>query len=117
MIDAELQRLFPNASADLLTRNSGKITKLERGAGNAPLEKEKVQGRIGQQFLVRVTSFRRKLIDEDNLCEKYHVDLCRYSGALFGDEAGTTKIETSQIKIGKEEKERVLIQIFRINQK
>lgn len=113
-MDNDLARLFPNASPDLLARNSGKVAKLERSAGHAPLEKKKVQGQTGQRFLVRVVSYRRKLLDEDNLCEKYHVDLCRYAGCLFGDEAGTTKIETSQVKVGKGEEEKVRIEIYQI---
>lgn len=109
-----LSRIFPNASADLLARNSGKVAKLERGARHAPLEEEEVQGSTSQRFLVRVVSYRKRLLDEDNLCEKYHVDLCRYAGILFGDEAGTTKIETSQVKIGKGKEEKVRIEIYQI---
>lgn len=109
-----LRELFPNASPDLLARNSGKVTKLERGAVHEPLEAKEVEGSGSQRFLVRVVSYRKRLLDEDNLCEKFHVDLCRYSGALFGDEAGTTKIETSQIKIGKGQEEKILIEILRI---
>lgn len=85
---------------------------MERDIGNAPLEKEKVQGPDIRRFLVRITSVRKRLIDEDNLCEKYHVDLCRYAGIISGDEAGKTKIETAQRKAEKGEDEKVLIQVF-----
>jgi hypothetical protein len=110
----DLRSIFPFASPDLLARNTGKASKLERGAGHAPLEAKEVQGPTGQRFLVRVVSYRKRLLDEDNLCEKYHVDLCRYAGCLFGDEAGTTKIETSQVKVGKGEEEKVRIEIYQI---
>ena len=68
-----------------------------------------------RRFLVRVTSVRKRLLDEDNLCEKYHVDLCRYAGVLLGDEAGTTKIETGQRKAEKGETERTVIEIFEVS--
>jgi len=46
------------------------------------------------------------------LCEKYHVDLCRYAGIISGDEASKTKIETIQRKAEKGEEEQVIIDIF-----
>lgn len=110
-----ISELFSNASADFLARNTGKAAKLERDSRNAPLEKKKVQRPASQRFLIRVTSVRKRLIDEDNLCEKYAVDLCRYaSGGSFGDEAGETKIETTQRKAEKGEEEKVIIKIYNL---
>lgn len=110
-----ISELFANASPDFLARNAGKATKLERDSGDAPLEKKKVQRPASQRFLVRITSVRKRLLDEDNLCAKYHCDLCRYaSGGTFGDEAGETKIETTQRKAEKGEEESVIIEIFEI---
>lgn len=109
----ELSYLFPNSSPDFLARNSRKALKLERDSSDASLEKKKVQGRSGQKFLIRITSIRKRLIDEDNLCGKYHCDLCRYaSGGVFGDEAGKTKIEITQRKVEKGEEEKTLIEIY-----
>lgn len=112
----ELSLFFPNSSPDFLARNSRKTPKLERDSSNAPLEKKKVQGRSSQKFFIRITSIRKRLIDEDNLCGKYHCDLCRYaSGGVFGDEAGKTKIEITQRKVEKGEEEKTLIEIFLID--
>jgi hypothetical protein len=108
-------RLFPNASPDLLARNRRKAAVVERNFGDAPLEKKTVQRRAGPQFLIRVTSFRKRLIDEDNLAEKYHIDLCRYAGIIPGDEAHQTKIETAQRKIEKGETEKILIEVFALD--
>lgn len=88
------------------------VAKLESNLGNASLGAGEVQGRTGQKFLVRITSIRRRLLDEDNLCEKYHVDLCRYAGVIPDDEAGETKIEVCQKKAGKEEIERTVIEVY-----
>lgn len=105
-------RHFPNASPDLLAYNSKQVTIMERDSRDAPLGKKKVQGSTSQRILVRVTSVRKRLIDEDNLCEKYHVDLCRYAGIISGDEASKTKIETIQRKAEKGEEEQVIIEVY-----
>jgi hypothetical protein len=85
---------------------------VERDSRDAPLGKKKVQGRVGERVLVCITSVRKRLIDEDNLAEKYHVDLCRYAGIISGDEASKTKIETTQRKAQKGEEEKVIIEVF-----
>lgn len=105
-------RHFPNASIDLLSRNTSQTAIVERDSRDAPLGKKKVQGSTSQRILVRVTSVRKRLIDEDNLCEKYHVDLCRYAGIISGDEASKTKIETIQRKAEKNEEEQVIIEVY-----
>lgn len=112
----DILRLFPHASADLLARNSGPVAKLESDAKPEPLATQKVQGHSRQRFLVRVESIRARLLDEDNLCEKYHVDLLRYAGVIDGDEASQTKIEVSQRKARKGEAEHTLIEVYSITQ-
>ena len=99
-------RLFPNASPDLLSRNTSQAAVVERDSRDEPLAKKEVQRRTGERVLVRVTSVRKRLLDEDNLCEKYHVDLCRYAGVISGDEAGKTKIETTQRRLKKTKKKK-----------
>jgi len=110
----DLQSAFPNSSADFLARNTGKIAKLESDSRDAPLGEKKVQGRTGQKFHIRIKSFRKRLIDEDNLCAKYHTDLCRYAGILPDDAPGICKIEVSQVKTAKGETEKTLIEVFEI---
>lgn len=123
----ELLARFPNASPDFILRNArdaggtavqpddtGPTPKLERNSRDGAMGAVQSQEGIGRRFLVRVKSYRKRLLDEDNLCEKYHVDLCRYSGALLGDEAGRTKIEVCQEKVGSKEPERVVIEIYRL---
>lgn len=87
---------------------------LERHAGDAALGEGQAKEGDSRRYLVRITSRRRRLLDEDNLCEKPSVDCLRYAGLLLGDEAGRTKIEISQEKIGKEEREETRIQIFKL---
>jgi hypothetical protein len=104
----QIQRLLDDVSA----RYSRQVAELESNPSHAPLEAKEVQGSDRGRFLVRVTTRRKRLIDEDNLCEKYHVDLCRYAGVLFDDAPERTKIEVSQAKCKKGEPEEITIEVF-----
>lgn len=84
---------------------------VERDLRPRPLAAGKAEKGHPRKFLVRVTSFRRRLLDEDNLCEKYHVDCCRYSGLLAEDAPGQARIVTSQEKVSRKEDERTEIEI------
>lgn len=124
-----IRKLFPGATASLFAANAddselpnkserrkGEVNErspeLERNPRARTLGKSKAKDGNSKRLLVRVTSIRRRLIDEDNLCEKYVVDCCRYAGLLPGDGPGETKIEVGQRKAGKEEAEGTLIEIF-----
>lgn len=122
--------LFPNASESTIAANTDFAELPGDRAGDrketddavrAELEPSHRPRNVGKgeaekadprRFLVRVTSVRRILLDEDNLCEKYLVDCCRYSGLLPGDRPGQTKIEVSQRKAEKGETERSIVEIF-----
>src|SRR5690349_16140772 len=136
MTYAELQKYFPNRPNSFYERNASDYPRaipvvrrdagadsprdtrpapvVERRAGNGPLGKRPPKKRDTRTFLVRVTAFRVRLLDEDNLCEKYHVDCCRYSGLLPSDAAGKARIETRQEKVGSESEQRVEIVITQI---
>lgn len=77
-----------------------------------PLAKSKNEARDRGRFLVRVTSFRCRLLDEDNLCEKYVVDCCRHAGLIPEDSAGVARIEVSQEEVKDKAEEHTLIEIF-----
>ena len=114
MTKNEITRRFPNASAAFIAanldpENSGPAAVVEHDPGDASLAAKALQRRDRRQFFVRVTSFRRRLLDEDNLCAKYHVDLCRYAGAIPDDAPGQVKIEVGQVK-GKHEE--IVIEIY-----
>ena len=84
---------------------------LERAFGDAPVGASKAQEGDTRLFLIRVKSIRKRLLDEDNLSEKYHVDCCRYSGLISSDAPEKTKIEVSQRKAQKGEEEHTEIEI------
>ncbi len=110
----ELKRLFPNASISCLAVNSGEVAIVECGVGVGTLATGEAKEQHSGKFLVRVTSRRRRLIDEDNLCEKFHVDCCRYAGLLPGDDPEQARIEVRQEKVGKCEAEETVIEIFQL---
>jgi hypothetical protein len=100
--------------SDIQLKNTGQASKLERIACDAPVDAKEIQGQYSGRVLVRVTSRRKRLLDEDNLCEKYHVDLCRYAGIISDDAPERTKIEVSQIKCRKGEPEEITIEVIRL---
>ena len=117
----QLRTRFRNASAQFILANSSVPT---RGSSPAPvvectprssaLRPRKGKGASAGLFLVRITSRRRRLLDEDNLAEKYHVDCCRYAGVLPSDAAGKAQIETRQEKVGCAEDECTVIEILQV---
>ncbi len=110
--NADLKARFPNSSASFLRANCEAPPSLvERGHPHDPLEAAPVEEVYSGRFLVHVTSFRRRLLDEDNLCEKYHVDCCRYAGLLPSDAPDRTRIQVSQVKVKTKENERTEIRI------
>lgn len=94
----------------LSSDHSGATPKLESNFGHEPLAAQKVQGSTGPRILIRVTSVRKRLLDEDNLCEKYHVDLCRNSGVVVGDAPDQIKIEVGQRKTNQGEAEHTTVE-------
>jgi hypothetical protein len=100
--------------ANLFPEGASASSELERGFGDGTLGQIQAQAGLGQKFRVVVTSYRKRLLDEDNLCEKYLVDLCRYIGALPKDSPGTATIEVKQEKIQSNEEEKCLIEIYQL---
>ena len=123
----QLKAKFPHASAafiranttptrtlDLLDDGSRPAPELERVAGDGAVGQVQVQAGIGRRFLVRVKSRRKRLLDVDNLAEKYHVDLLRYARIIPSDAPGTAQIEVCQEKVGPKEAESVQIEVFEL---
>lgn len=96
---------------DHQTHDSGPSAKLERHTGDAPLAAGQVQEATAGRILVRFVSVRKRLIDEDNLCEKFLCDCLRFSGAVPNDSPEILGIQTSQRKAEKGESEHTEITI------
>ena len=100
--------------APVLARAPRKAAKLEPDSRDAPLGTGQIQEAASGRFLVRIKSLRKRLLDEDNLCEKFVCDLLRYSGVIPDDSAAKAKIEVSQEKISSKETERVEISVTKL---
>ena len=110
-----LKRLFPNASASTLAANAegaGKTPKLERDPSNAALEAEQGEEGASSRVHIRFVSVRKRLLDPDNLSEKWLLDCLRYCGAIRGDEPDKITLETTQRKARKGEEEHTLVEIY-----
>lgn len=111
----QLSRLFPNASRACIAANSedsGAAAELERTSRDAALRKASAKKADTARFFVRVTSVRKRLLDQDNLAEKYHVDCCRYCGVLPNDNPQQTRIEVTQRKPELNEEEHTLVEVW-----
>ena len=105
---------FPKASESFIRANEDNRVSPspvpQRPVRNEPLAttegKESHAGRIS----VRVTSYRKRLIDPDNLCVKYFIDCLRYAGILRDDTAACVALTVAQEKV--KENERTEIELF-----
>jgi len=127
MNETELRTRFPQASPAFIRRvltgsekpaidyyDPGTAPKLEPDHGDGALGALQIQRPASARFFIRVTSRRKRLLDEDNLCEKYHVDCCRYAGLIPGDGPGQTRIEVRQEKVEPGAQEETVIEIFEV---
>ncbi len=84
---------------------------LERHLPNEPLAADQTKAANSTRYSVRVTSYRRRLLDEDNLAEKFHVDALRYAGILPSDAPERCEIITTQAKVRTKAEEKTVIEI------
>lgn len=111
----ELKRLFPNASASTQARNntyhqpSG--AEPEPAVCNGPLAEGQGEKRNTGKITVRITSFRTRLLDPDNLCPKYFIDGLRYAGLIPDDRPQDINLEVAQEKVGARTEEKTVITI------
>lgn len=87
--------------------------KSQRPSRHEPLAKTQVEDGDTGRFLVHVVSHRRRLLDEDNLVCKWHVDLLRYSGCIPDDAPNQASIKVSQVKVSKKEEEKTIITVIK----
>lgn len=104
--------LLPGAADGRDGQNEAVRPIVERPDRPRRVAKAKAQAAHPERILVRVTSVRRRLLDEDNLSAKYVIDCCRYAGLLPTDAPGQVKIEVGQRKPGPGESECTEVEII-----
>jgi len=87
---------------------------LERRAQHALPDANQIKATYSGKLAVIVTSFRRRLLDEDNLAVKWHVDALRYAGIIPDDAPEKVSIKARQEKVSLKEDERTEIEITEI---
>jgi len=112
----ELKRRFPNASQATIARNVSADNQApspepKRPVRDEPLAKGEGEKENPNRVRIRVISLRRRLIDPDNLCPKYHVDCLRYAGFIRNDTAHDVILEVSQRKVQSRADECTIIEI------
>lgn len=102
------------ASIILLTydfNDQASCTLFEQALRHEPLAKKKgKEGHTGR-FRVCVTSYRRRLTDQDNLAPKFFVDCLRYAGVIPDDSPQAIDYSITQVKVRKKEEERTEIEV------
>lgn len=107
-----LHELFPRASKSFLQINrpvsspkSKQVVRYE-SVGKIKRKKENPKSRV-----LRVTSYRRRLLDVDNLCPKWFVDSLRYNGIIEDDSPKYIDLQIRQEKVKTKQEERTEIEI------
>lgn len=108
----KLHAIFPRASKSFLKINrpisgpkSKQVVRYE-SMGTVKRKKENPN-----RSIVRVTSFRRRLLDFDNLCPKYFVDSLRYCDLIEDDNPQHIDLQIRQEKVKTKQEERTEIEI------
>lgn len=107
-------RNYERKRAALNPKDAHKASKLECHFSHGALAKTEAQETNTGRLLIRYTSVRKRLLDEDNISSKWATDCLRYVGAIRGDEPEKVAIQTGQRKVKAGEEEHTLIEIYPI---
>jgi hypothetical protein len=86
----------------------------KQDSGNEPLAKAARAGLDPKRRLVRIKSFRLRVVDERNLFDKFFVDSLVYAGILFDDSPRWVKVEVEQVQCDSGHQERTEIEVSEI---
>lgn len=116
MNEYEIRKFFPNASASTIARNAlhrvrPPDAQQEPNPGDEPVAEAPRAGPDPVFRRVRITSYRKVLLDERNLWDAYFTDALVRAGILFDDSPQYCKVEVSQVQVVDWWAERTTIQI------
>lgn len=92
-------------------RGKAQSPKPKRIVPDGPVAKATGKEGNPERVHVRITSFRRKLCDPDNLTPKYFIDFLRYVSLLRDDSPEDITLEVGQVKVKTPAEERTEITI------
>lgn len=108
----DIKALFPRASQDFIVLNgepSGSIP--QQSTREKPLDSDQGKTQNSRRCVLRYTSYRCRLLDEDNWCTKFFTDALRYCGALPDDTPDKVTISVRQKKVAHRSQEKTLIEL------
>lgn len=83
----------------------------ERPVCDEPLGPPPGEKKNSSRSVIRITSFRQRLIDPDNPCPKYFIDSLRYAGLIPDDTPDCVVIQVEQKKVKRKTSQRTEIEI------
>lgn len=113
MNEQTFRQLFPNSSKDVLAANRGLLDTIPQPSlCDEPVATQGREDQNPTRCVVRITSFRCRPVDPDNLCPKFFVDALRFAGAIHDDREKDITLEVSQRRVAKKSQECTTIEII-----
>jgi len=105
------QYLAKEAVRTAKNNSPAQTTLPERPVCHEPLATNKGETSHTSRIHVSIISYRRRLLDPDNLCPKYFIDCLRYAGFLQDDREEDITLQVSQVKVKGKDQERTEIEL------
>lgn len=100
-----------NGTHQTNNRRRSRSPKPQQDVWDESLAKKAREKRYPGRISVIITSHRRRLLDQDNLCVKYFLDCLRYAGVIPDDNPQAIDLKVHQIKVSKGQKEFTRIEV------
>lgn len=99
--------------SEYLARRAVQDPQPEPAVCDEPVGSEKGEDAMSQRTLVRITSYRKRLLDPDNLTggAKYLIDGIRHAGLISDDRPEDIELVVAQQKVSLSTQERTEIEI------
>jgi len=94
------------------TRSAASRAQLEPAVRHESMATEKREAINPGRIQIRIVSYRRRLLDPDNLCPKYFIDCLRYSNLITDDREQDIELQTRQVKVKAKSDERTEIELI-----
>lgn len=115
MVWVKLVRLTKKQYEVLKARTKGANSKPKSTSRNEPLAKAQTKEEDTGRAIVRICSYRTRLLDIDNLYggSKYICDALRYAGIIRDDTCKDIDLKVYQIKVKTKKEERTEIEVIK----
>lgn len=94
-------------------RTKKSCAKPKRDTSSKQVAKAEIKKEDTSRSIVRITSYRTRLLDPDNAFGKWHVDGLRYGGCIVDDSTQDIELYITQVKVSTKKEERTEIEIIK----